>query len=216
MDLCIDGYAMKILSARLLLITALAAAGCATVPPPGDGDVVPDMERLHEWLTGQFESRRGAKESPRRMLARSIREDEAGYWIYVVQWRVDDGQPERQFVYHLVNPGEEVIALDFYSVLHPPEHPTDPSPASLAAIGPGDLQRRKGCRIQLSTDGLSYAGGTRGRDCPGHYRGASRMSIELTVRESEVREWLQGYDAEGDRLWNAEDFGRIYRRTGDP
>lgn len=214
MNLYIDGYAMKKLSAGLLLIMALGVAGCATVPPPERSDVVPDMDRLHQWLTGEFESRRGAKESPRRMLARSIREDDAGHWIYVVQWRVDDGQPERQFVYHLVNPEEGVIALDFYSVLHPPDHPTDPSPASLAAIGLEDLQRRKGCRIQLSTDGLSYAGGTRGRDCPADYRGASRMSIELTVRENEVREWLQGYDAEGDRLWNAEDFGRIYRRTG--
>lgn len=205
---------MKILSARFLLVTTMLAAGCATVPPPERDDVVPDMDRLHEWLTGQFESRRGAKESPRRMLARSIREDEAGHWIYVVQWRVGDGQPERQFVYHLVNPDEGVIALDLYSVLQPPEQPTDPTPASLAAIGPGDLQRRKGCRILLSTDGLSYAGGTRGRDCPADYRGATRISIELTVRENEVREWLQGYDAEGDRLWNAEDFGRIYRRTG--
>lgn len=205
---------MKMLSARLLLIAALVAAGCATVPPAERGDAVPDMDRLHEWLTGQFESRGGAKESPRRMLATPILEDEAGRWIYVSQWRADDGKPERQFVYHLVNADEGVIALDLYSVSHSPEHPTDPAPASLAAIDAGDLERRKGCRIQLSTDGLSYAGGTRGRDCPADYRGASRISIELTVRENEVREWLQGYDAEGDRLWNSGDAGRIYRRTG--
>jgi hypothetical protein len=216
MGLYIDGYAMKKLWARLLLITALVVTGCATVPPPERDAVVPEMDRLHEWLTGQFESRPGAKGSPRRMLARSIREDAGDHWIYVVQWRVDDGQPERQFVYRLVNPEEGIIALDIYSVLRPPEHPTEPTSASLAAIGPDDLQRRKGCRIQLSTDGLSYAGGTRGGDCPAHYRGASRMSIELTVRENEVREWLQGYDAEGDRLWTAEDFGRVYRRTGGP
>lgn len=206
---------MNILSVRLLLITTLAVAGCATVPPPERDDAVPDMDRLQEWLTGRFESRGGAKETPRRMLATPILEDEAGHWIYVTQWRAGEVEPERQFVYHLVNPDEGVIALELYSVLHSPEDPTDPTPASLAAIDPDDLERRKGCRIQLSTDGLSYAGGTRGRDCPAEYRGASRMRIELTVRENEVREWLLGYDAEGDRLWNAGDVGRVYRRTGD-
>lgn len=202
---------MNIRISAALLATLLLAA-CATAPGPGPGGTVPDMDRVASWLTGRFESQPGPGESVRRMIAVPILGEEAGRWIYVAQWRVATGELERQFVYRLGKAGERVIAVDIYAVTQALDNPIDPEPAALAGIPRESLERRTGCRIQLSPDGLSYAGGTRGRDCPADYRGAERLRIELTVREDEVREWLQGYDGEGNRLWGGGDVGRVYRR----
>lgn len=198
------------------LALALFAAGCASVPAPAPapGDAVPELDRLHEWLTGHFETRGGPGKEARRMIAVPILAEEPEHWIYVAQWRISAEEPERQFVYRLAEMKDGAIALDIYRLTHPLDHPIRPDAASLAEIDRSHLERRRGCRIQLSADGLSYVGGTRGGDCPADFRGAVTLRIELTVRKNEVREWLQGYDAAGDRLWSADDFGRIYRRTG--
>lgn len=201
-----------------LLAVMLLAAGCATapVPAPAPGDAVPELDRVHEWLIGRFETRDSASKEARRMIAVPILAEDPRRWIYVAQWRISANEPDRQFVYRLVGIGERGIALDLYSLSYPLDNPTDPDAASLAGIDRSHLQRRKGCRIQLSPDGLNFVGGTRGGDCPTDYRGAVSLRIELTVRKNEVREWLQGYDSEGNRLWSADDVGRIYRRTGKP
>lgn len=199
-----------------LLTLMLMIGGCATKPEPRTHDAGPDMDRLHQWLTGKFETRGRAGTPVWHMRAVPIIDDEPGRWIHVTQWRDSPDGPERRFVYHLVESGARFIALDLYTVTSSPDHPVTPETAPPTRIDRDDLKRRRGCRIQLTPDGLSYVGGTRGRDCPTDYRGAARLRIELTVREREIREWLQGFDADGDRLWSAEDVGRIYRRTGQP
>lgn len=211
---------IRLIAARTLLVLALA--GCATPGQPpvestADGDgATAEADRLHAWLTGAFESkpsgvRRG--EASRLMLGIPILGDDPGRWIYVVQWKAGSEVPDRQFVYHLHRRSDRDLALDIYSLLQPVENPTSPSPESLESIRQSCLERRKGCRVLLSQDGLSFVGGTRGRDCPTEYRNAQRLRIELVVREDEVREWLQGYDAEGNRLWSAGEGGRVFHRV---
>lgn len=210
-----------------MLILALVAAGCAApggpatdgVPEQGDSATRAESDagrRLADWLTGRFEAApepRSGTRASRHMLASPILADEPGRWIYVVQWQPGEGGPERQFVYHVQPGAGSGQVLDIYTVLRDIDNPLEPTAAELADIRQGCLERRVGCRMRLSQDGLSFVGGTRGRDCPADYRGAERLRVELAVREDEVREWLQGYDGNGQRLWSAEEGGRTWRRV---
>lgn len=199
-----------------LLALLLLTGGCVSSPPPAPDDPAPELDRLEEWLTGRFETRAARGAAVWHMTAVPILVEDTDSWILVTQWRDSSDEPDRVFVYRLVASGPRNMALDMYTVTPLPDRAAGSGSPTLPVIDRENLKRRNGCRIHLSPDGLSYVGGTRGRDCPASYRGAVRLRIELTVREREIREWLQGFDADGDRLWSAEDVGRIYRRTGQP
>lgn len=198
------------------LVLSLLTSGCVSGPPPAPDDAAPELDRLEEWLTGRFETRAARGAAVWHMTAVPILEEDPDRWILVTQWRESSDEPDRVFVYRLVASGSRTMALDMYTVTPLPDRTAGSESPAFPGIDRENLKRRNGCRIQLSPDGLSYVGGTRGRDCPASYRGAVSLRIELTVREREIREWLQGFDADGDRLWSAEDTGRIYRRTGNP
>ncbi len=74
------------------------------------------MDRLHQWLIGNFETRGRAGTPVWHMRAVPILDDEPGRWIHVTQWRDTPDEPERRFVFHLVESGARSIALDLYTV----------------------------------------------------------------------------------------------------
>lgn len=207
------------LAMLLAILGGCASRGAVEGAESGADDAATtELDRLKAWMTGAFEARPepgGPESTTQYMLIVPILSGEPDRWLYVVQWKEGSEDPERQFVYQLRGGTERGLALDIHSLLRPIADPTSPSSTDLESIRRSDIERREGCRIRLSQDGLSFVGGTRGRDCRTEYRGANKLRIELTIRGDEVREWLQGYDAEGERLWSADNGGRVFQRVGE-
>lgn len=203
---------------RIALLLSLLI-GCAG--PPVEERPAPDEEvvQLVEWMSGSYENvtRVGqeAEKPPQRMLVMPFGTPASSErWLYAVQWTPGGKRAVRRLIYRLHRAGQQVIAADLFELADPNRLPVVPEQAALDTLTRGDLRRRDGCRIWLSRDGLSYSGGTRGHDCATQYRDASRIRIELVVRENEIVEWLQGFDEQGRRLWGGDAGARVFRRTG--
>ncbi|MBP0019951.1 MAG: chromophore lyase CpcT/CpeT [Cyanobacteria bacterium SBLK] len=51
----------------------------------------------------------------------------------------------------------------------------------------------------------TYVGKTPEEGCPTHYRGATRMTNTIILHADGMDTWDRGFNAEGDRIWGAED-----------
>ena len=182
-------------------------------------------ETLQQRLEGAFSSEAQAREDPDyfdvRFHVLPLWRSRSDYrWIYVE--RAVPGRPEapyRQTVYRL---GDDPFArksgsryeLLAYSLSDPGRFAGAAlDPAKLDAMTPADLVARPRCTVQLvQGDGGDFAGGTRGRDCPGETPGVAYVTSEWTVGRETLRVWDRAFDAEGRLVWGATRGPYLFRR----
>lgn len=127
-----------------------------------------------------------------------------GPWLYVEQGAASvPEEPYRQRIYHLVEPESGGLRVDVN------EFPGDPlrfagawtEPTAFDALAPEDLLPRSGCSVHLERSGAGYTGSTLGKGCVSSLRGASYLTLFVTVTENSVTSWERGFDAGGEQVW---------------
>lgn len=178
------------------------------------------VDELHRLMTGSFDSRAqaGADESYYAIALHMypIWEDQEGKWLYVEQ-SLYDGQdaPYRQRVYKL----EQGKKGEFLSRVYTLPNPDDfigayKTPAKFNDLKPEDLIEREGCAVFLTRDADgTYRGSTNKNDCQSSLRGASYATSRVSINQSFVQSWDQGFNAAGEQVWGATEGGYMFLKN---
>ena len=184
----------------------------------------PDLERLANWMTGEFTSAAQAKADPeyrdiRLSMARIWSERSDGPWLYVEQATAAAlDRPYRQRVYRLVHPGGAVFESEVYALRAPADAIGAARDVSkLAAVTPASLEPLEGCTVVLRRiDATTFRGSTLGSACTNTFGGAAFATSEVTLTESGIRSWDRGYDGKAAQVWGATKGGYEFARASTP
>ena len=201
------------IAAALLLVAAVPAAA---EPPRAE------LVRLAEWMTGSFSSAPQAAADEdyfdiRLHMARIWPEREDGYWLYVEQAVAETpDEPYRQRVYHLTQPGDDLLQSRVYAIPEPARFAgawREDTP--LGELTPEDLELREGCAIVMRVLDDRYEGSTLGRLCPSSLRGAAFATSEVVLTSDTLSSWDRGFDADGVQVWGATEGGYVFTKVAD-
>ncbi|WP_297334487.1 chromophore lyase CpcT/CpeT [Flavobacterium sp.] len=135
-----------------------------------------------------------------------------GYYLYVEQALADkQDKPYRVRIYHLVKKGEEYIS-EIYTLKNEKDWiGKGATPEAFDKLTEPDIELKQGCEVILKKTGpKSYAGATGDKTCPSELKGAAYASSKVTITESGLVSWDQGYDSEGKQVWGAEKGGYVF------
>ena len=128
-------------------------------------------------------------------------------WLYVEQaTAAAQDKPYRQRVYKVERDTAGRLRSVVYTLPDPQSRWAGgyKNPALFEQIKPADLSLREGCAVYLRKrpDG-SYGGGTHGRDCESHLRGATYAASVVVVKKDVLRSWDQGFNDKKEQVWGA-------------
>ena len=67
-----------------------------------------------------------------------------------------------------------------------------------------DIELKQGCQVTLRrVEKNKFVGSTGDKTCPSELRGASFANSKVTVLESQILSWDQGFDRDGKQVWGA-------------
>lgn len=213
-------------ASALILLAALAAAGCACVkcradPPRRIGDDA-ELVQLAEWLTGSFSSAAQAAADPDYRDIRlhmtpiwTWRND--AIWMYVEQAVAESPEaPYRQRIYRLTRGADGILLSTVYSLPEPDKFILAWRDVRLfGALGPGDLLLRDGCATELTFAQNRFVGGTVERECVSNLYGAAYATSEVLLTADRVESWDRGFDESDAQVWGAESGPYVFDRLDD-
>lgn len=181
---------------------------------PGGAAVDAELRELAGWMTGSFSSQAQAETHPdhfydiRLVMTPIWTHRDDGPWLYVEQAAADSlDRPYRQRVYRLRRAADRSVHSEVFTLPGDPlEHAGDwRLERPLADLAPIDLELRQGCDIVLQRiNNDTYAGSTRGEECPSQLRGASYATSDVVITPAQLLSWDRGYDANDEQVWGAE------------
>ena len=206
---------MRSIFLLLLLCGFLTACSSSKSSAPASAPENAALTQLQRAMTGSFDSSAQARsdESYYNILLnmQPIWEDR-GYYLYVEQAVADAPErPYRQRVYRLEKRGRK-----FYS--HVYELP-DPeafvgaydAPERFANLTPAQLKERPGCAVILKREkGNIWRGETKDKDCKSTLRGATYAKSRVTITNSFVQSWDQGFNDADEQVWGATEGGYMF------
>jgi hypothetical protein len=203
----------------MMLVALLMTSVAGVASPVHDGSE--DLATLVEWMAGSFSSAEQAADDPayfdiRLQMVRIWEERDDGYWLYVEQATASSvDAPYRQRVYHLTIVEHDLFKSAVYALPDPETHAGQwREEHPLADLGPDDLELRAGCGVFLRLDGFGrFAGGTIGRGCGSALRGARYATSFVTVGPDGIESWDQGFDADGQQVWGAQQGPYVFLRA---
>lgn len=131
-------------------------------------------------------------------------------WLYVEQAMADEpGKPYRQRVYRLTLDAAGEVVSEVFVLKTPARFERGWETGALATLTPDDLAPRAGCAVHLAWEPGGFRGGTRGKGCESHLRGARWATAQVALFDGGMHSWDRGFDAEGQQVWGAE--GGPYR-----
>jgi CpeT protein len=186
---------------------AAADAGDAA-PTPDVAKADEALTSLQKYLTGSFDSADQAKRDPSyfdiRLVICEVAAPEIGPRVlYVEQARADSvSAPYRQRLYVLESKGDLSVSRVFEFKLPARVKGLCNDPTRVA-LGPGDVEERAGCRVELTWDGVAFKGGTVDKECGSTLNGATYATSEVTLDAAGMKSWDRGFDAAGKQVWGA-------------
>ena len=146
-----------------------------------------DVEQVHSWLCGRFET-----EMPASRISDALRAEwnacsiwpdrEDGRWLYAERTTVGAAsRSDDRHIHRIRNDAQGTLLVEVFSFLPGAAPPTGSwrTPDALDRIDPALLVPREGCAIYLATARQGFAGETRGNGCDadGTTHRMMRMSI---------------------------------------
>lgn len=201
----------------LIVILSWTSWACRGTSERPTSSADADLATLASWMSGSFSStaqHEATKDAPEDARYFDIRlhmspiwtERDDGHWLYVEQAVASaQDRPYRQRVYR-VHAEAGGFASDVYLL------PGDEKrfagawrrPELLATVTPESLVPREGCSIHLKRDASgAFVGSTEGDLCPSERQGAKYATSKVTITESMLTSWDQGFDASGKQVWGA-------------
>ena len=184
----------------------------------GDNSV---LDRLAQWMSGSFSSEQQSKEDPEYFhvvlhMVPVWKERTDGKWLYVEQAMASAAdKPYRQRVYQLTTDANGTLISRVYTL------PGDSLQFAgewkkenpLATLKKEDLTERSGCEIHLTAKGeTGVEGSTQEKNCASDLRGAKYATSKVTISQTELRSWDQGFDSAGQQVWGAKKGPYIFKK----
>lgn len=195
---------------KIQIVLACAFA-IATSPSYAQEELSEGMEKLIEWMTGEFDSSQQAASDTAYMdislkMSRIWPDKPNGAWIYVEQAvSATPDKPYRQRIYFLSELEEDRYTSDIYMLKDEGAAVGAwKNPSLLDELTPFDLLHRKGCTVFLFYDGFQFSGSTNDKSCASDLRGATYATSEVIITADELRSWDRGYNGADEQVWGAE------------
>lgn len=136
------------------------------------------------------------------------------FYLYVEQAVAGhQDKPYRQRFYKVVNAGNDTFVSYIYTV-NGPERFTGKQQGDpiFSKLTPDSLKLKDGCEVTLHYKGEtnSYEGSTGMNTCPSDRQGAAWATSKVSINESQMVSWDQGWDKEGKQVWGATKGGYIF------
>lgn len=132
-----------------------------------------------------------------------------GHYLYVEQAMFSKQEkPYRVRIYKVSQRGDEFVS-EIYTLKNEKEWIGKwKTPEAFESLSENDIELKTGCEVVLKRVGKNkFEGQTGIKTCPSELRGASYATSKVTVTESEILSWDQGFDKNDKQVWGAEKGG---------
>ena len=195
----------KILTVLVILLGFTATCANAQTSKPSK-----QLNKLVSYMVGSFDSEKQSKEDTSYFnisleMVQIWKNNNDGKWLYIEQAIAENKDaPYRQRVYHEKQINDSTFVSTVYTL-------SDPKSAigvwkekePLSKLTPDSLILRDGCEITLVYRDGKFVGSTNGHNCPSDRKGASYAVSNVTIEESGMTSWDQGFDKDGIQVWGA-------------
>jgi hypothetical protein len=216
----------------LLIIVAASLVAChkskdstTSQPAPGDsfsgGRRMDNFTFLKRCMNGEFSSEEQSKNDTdyfdiRLRMVPIWNSDDKIFYLYVEQAVATSlEKPYRQRVYKVEKINELAFVSHIYMV-NRPERLTGKkgSDTIFKELTPDSLKIKDGCEVYLTYNPKEqiFKGATKLNTCPSDRSGASWATSEVTMCETQMVSWDQGWDATGKQVWGATKGGYIFKK----
>lgn len=199
-----------------LLLVIVLIGGCAVSKSTADNAGSDKLVALQQAMTGSYDSSAQADTDPEYynivLDMEPIWTDLPGYYLYVEQAVAGDQEnPYRQRVYKLEERGRKLVSK-VYELPEPKRFVgAHEATTRFADITPTDLVEKEGCAVYLKLDKYGvYRGQTKKKSCKSSLRGASYATSRVSISNSFVQSWDQGFNEDGEQVWGAVKGGYLF------
>lgn len=207
----------KISLALIAFVSILLLMSCANTKNTASSAADKDLQKLTDWLVGDFSSSAQAKADTNyfdiSLSMRRIWDDRTdGVWLYVEQAvTAKKNQPYRQRVYKLNHPSANLFTSEIYTISNASEVIGLQDDAAKKALLTFDkIEKKDGCTVNLHYEKGWFTGGTHEKDCPSDLRGASYATTEIKLNNKQLISWDRGYNSADEQVWGATLGGYIF------
>ncbi|NNT72532.1 hypothetical protein HKT18_09920 [Flavobacterium sp. IMCC34852] len=128
-----------------------------------------------------------------------------GNYLFVEQAIFDkQDKPYRVRIYKVSQRGDEFIS-EIYTLKDEKAWIGKwATPEAYDQLTEADIELKQGCEVKLKRIGKNkFEGATGDKTCPSELRGASWANSKVTVTETQILSWDQGFDKDGKQVWGA-------------
>jgi hypothetical protein len=209
----------------ILMCAALAACNTSkqtTISTPSSeqgGRRMSNLQFLRQCLIGDFSSAVQAQSDSdffdiRLRMVPIWPADESTFYLYVEQAVATSiDKPYRQRIYKVIKDDNTHFTSYIYTVSNPLRLAgKNADDAIFTQLTPDSLILKDGCEVKLTMDQekMTFAGSTGDRTCPSDRSGAAWTTSKVTIDETKMISWDQGWNAEGKQVWGAVKGGYIF------
>jgi CpeT/CpcT family (DUF1001) len=183
------------------------------------GRKMSNFQYLRQCMIGDFSSMQQAQMDSdyfdiRLRMVPIWEANEQAFYLYVEQAVASSiSKPYRQRIYKVIKEDDNQFVSYIYTVARPErltgKSSDDPIFKQLTA---DSLQLKDGCEVRLKYDvaSLSFTGSTGDQTCPSDRSGASWATSKVSITETQMISWDQGWNSEGKQVWGAIKGGYIF------
>jgi CpeT protein len=139
-----------------------------------------------------------------------------GHYLYVEQaLSKKQDKPYRVRIYKISQRNEQEIVSEIYTLKNEKDWIGKwNTPEAFANLSEEDIELKPGCEVVLQQIRKNeFAGQTGIKTCPSELRGASYATSKVTVSETQILSWDQGFDKDGKQVWGAVKAGYIFDKV---
>lgn len=136
-----------------------------------------------------------------------------GHYLYVEQaLSKKQDKPYRVRIYKITQRNEHEFVSEIYTLKNEKDWIGKwNTPELFASLPEEEIELKPGCEVVLQRIRKSeFAGQTGIKTCPSELRGASYATSKVTVSETQILSWDQGFDKDGKQVWGAVKAGYIF------
>jgi hypothetical protein len=137
-----------------------------------------------------------------------------GNYLFVEQAIFDkQDKPYRVRIYKVSQRGDEFIS-EIYTLKDEKAWIGKwATPEAYDQLTEADIELKQGCEVTLKRIGKNkFEGATGDKTCPSELRGASWANSKVTVTETQILSWDQGFDKDGKQVWGATKGGYEFNK----
>ena len=180
-----------------------------------------DVEQVHSWLCGRFET-----DMPASRISDALRTEwnacsiwpdrEDGRWLYAERTTIgaaSRGCPS-QTAQSLRNDAQGTLLVEVFSFLPgaAPAAGAWRTPEFFNRIDPVLLVPREGCAIHLASDRQGYTGTTRGTGCDRNADDTTHRMLRMSITSDSIKIGDRVLDSAGTPVSNTETAPTVFRR----